>query len=155
MIPFILAAFFLFLTACGDNQPDISAYKDMPITVSGLTEKDFEVTPAELEKLGSVSGSGTGSSDKAGTVDGYGPTLDSFLSEHGKKRDDFSKIRFTGKDEYTKTIWGEMLKKQEIIFSISDGKEPLQKSETPMRLLIPGAESSYWVYGVVKIEFIK
>jgi hypothetical protein len=47
-----------------------------------------------------------------------------------------------------------MLQEKQIVFSLSNGKDPLGESEIPMRLLIPGAESSYWVYGVVEIEFI-
>lgn len=149
----VLPAFSL--TACGDGRPDISAYEDMPILIRGLAEDDFEITPAELAEMECVSGSGTGDSEKAGTVEGYGPTLDSFLSEYGKQRSDFSKIKFTGKDGYKKTIWGEMLEDREIIFSLSNGKEPLNEIETPMRLLIPGEEPGYWVYSVVEIEFIK
>jgi len=152
----VLAAIVLLLSlsACG-GEPDISAYKDMLIQIIGLTEDNFEITPSELAEMKCESGSGEGSSEKAGSIDGYGPTLDTFLAEYGKERSDFSKIKFTGKDDYKKTVWGDTLKDQEIVFSIANGKDPLKEGETPMRLLIPGEDSSYWVYGVVKIEFIK
>ncbi len=157
--PAILLTFFLALilpfalASCGGGKPDISAYEDMPIVIKGLAEDEFETTPAELAGMDCVSESDTGGSDKAGTVEAYGPTLDTFLSAYGKQRSDFGKIRFTGKDAYHKTIWGEMLEEKEIILSIANGKEPLKDSEAPMRLLIPGAEPNYWVYSVVEIEF--
>ena len=47
-----------------------------------------------------------------------------------------------------------MLDNDQIVLSISGGDDPLNDSETPLRLIVPGAESSYWVYGVVQIEFI-
>ena len=149
----ILLLFIGLITACG-SKPDISKYEDIPITVKGLAEEDFEITPAKLADMECVSGSGTGDSDKAGTVEGYGPDLDSFLAGYGKERSDFSKVKFVARDGYKKTVSGDMLQEKEIVFSLSNGKDSLGESETPMRLLIPGAESSYWVYGVVEIEFI-
>jgi hypothetical protein len=141
------------LAACG-GKPDISAYQDMPVSITGLTDEDFEITPAELIKLDCASESDTGKSEKAGTVEGYGPTLDTFLAQYGKERSDFEKIRFIGKDGYKKTLWGELLDNGQIVLSLSNGKEPLNDSETPLRLVVPGADSSYWVYGVTQIEFI-
>lgn len=142
------------MTACG-GKPDISSYEDTPIIIKGLADEDFEITPADLLEMDCVSGSDTGDSDKEGTIDGYGPTLDTFLAVYGKERSDFSKVKFIGKDGYKKTIWGEMLKEKEIVLSVANGEEPLKDSETPIRLLIPGADSSYWVYGVNEIEFIE
>ena len=155
LIPLTLALILtLTLSGCS-SRPDLSEYEDVPILIKGLEAQDFEITPGELLEMDCVSGEDTGGSDKAGTVEGYGPELDSFLSEYGKKRSDFSKIRFLAKDGYKKTIWGEMLENSEIVFSVANGDEPLRENEMPMRLLIPGAESSYWVYGVVEIEFVE
>lgn len=144
----------LALSGCS-NGPDLSGYEDVPILIKGLEAQEFEITPGELLEMECVSGEDTGGSVKAGTVTGYGPDLDSFLSEYGRKRSDFSKIRFLAKDGYKKTVWGEMLENSEIVLSVANGNEPLRESETPMRLLIPGAESSYWVYGVVEIDFVE
>lgn len=154
LLVFLFSVFVtVSLTACG-GEPDISAYENMPIMIMGLEEEDFEITPAELAEMECVSGSGKGDSDKAGAVEGYGPALDTFLAQYGKERSDFEKIRFIGKDGYKKSVSGEMLKDKEIVLSLSNGEKPLKESETPMRLLIPGAESSYWVYGVIQIELI-
>lgn len=150
----ILAAFLIpAMQGCG-SKPDISAYQETPVMIKGLTEEGFEITPAELIKMECYSESGTGDSDKAGTVEGYGPTLDTFLAAYGKERGDFAKIKFTAKDGYQKTVFGKMLEEKEIVLSVANGEDSLADSETPMRLLIPGAESSYWVYGVTEIEFI-
>lgn len=156
--PALIAVLFIFiilLSACGNQNPDISAYQDMKIQVTGLQEEDFDITPAELIQMDCVSGSSEGNSEKAGTVNGYGPTLDTFLAHYGKERSDFDKILFTGKDGYKKTLWGELLDSDKILLSISNGKDPLSDSETPLRLIVPGQESSYWVYGVTQINFIE
>lgn len=159
-LPVLLLFILLFLlpalsTACGNGKPDISAYQDTPISISGLTDEAFEITPAELMEMECVSESDTGKSEKAGTVEGYGPSLDTFLEQYGKERSDFEKIRFIAKDGYKKTLWGELLKNDQIVLSLSDGDKPLSDSEEPLRLIVPGAESSYWVYGVIQIEFIR
>ena len=66
-IPALISVFLIILlSACGDKSPDISAYQDTPIRVTGLTEEDFDITPAELIKLDCVSESDTGSSEKSG-----------------------------------------------------------------------------------------
>jgi len=151
--PLLVIVFFGF-SACGSSNPDISAYAQDSILIIGLLEEDFEITPEELLQLECTSGGGTGQSEKAGTVEVYGPTIDTFLAEYEKSRSDFTKIRVTAKDAYKKVIWGEMLTDGEIIFSIANGAEPLTEGQKPMRFFIPDADSSYWVYGIIELEFV-
>ena len=56
---------FLLLAGC---KADLSAYADTPITVMGLTDEPFTVTPEELAQLKCVDAKARGNSDKAGTV---------------------------------------------------------------------------------------
>ena len=60
----LLAVLFLLLAGC---KADLSAYADTPITVMGLTDEPFTVTPAELAQLKCVDAKARGNSDKAGT----------------------------------------------------------------------------------------
>lgn len=146
---------WFFIAGCSASlQADLSAYGDQPIRISGLTAEDFTVTPNELAKLDCESQSATGKTQKAGTVNGVGPTLDTFLAQYNKKQTDFQKIIFRAKDGYTITLGPQDLKKHTIILSLANGKEPLSEQEAPLRLLIPGAESGKWVRMVTEIKFI-
>ena len=61
----LLSVLFLLHAGC---KADLSAYADTPITVTGLTDEPFTVTPAELAQLKCVDAKARGNSDKAGTV---------------------------------------------------------------------------------------
>lgn len=146
-------ALMLTLCACGNKTADISEYGDTPITVSGLTEEEFTITPNQLAALECVSRTATGATAKAGTVNAYGPLLDTFLAQYGCAPSDFYKIRFLCADDYKVVLRGEYLTDYDVVMSVSAGTQPLEESLQPMRLLIPEAESSMWAYSVIRIEF--
>lgn len=150
-----LWAFLLLLTAVSCSRPaDISAYGDTQITISGLKDTDFTVTPNELAALKYVNKSATGQTAKAGTVSAQGPALDTFLARYGKKQTDFERIRFIASDDYRVVLRAEDLAKFQIVLGISSGSKPLPESERPLHILIPGAESSAWEYACIRIEFV-
>lgn len=151
LIP-ILALLFLLLCAC-DKAADISPYGDTPITIVGLTEEDFTVTPNELAALESVSRTATGATAKAGTVNATGPLLDTFLAQYDCKMSDFYKIRFIASDNYKVVLRDEYLTDYEVVLAVSGSSEPLPESQWPLRILIPDAPSNMWEYAVVQIEF--
>lgn len=151
-----LGCMFLFLVlccACTGKTADLSGYGDMPITVSGLTDEEFTITANELAQLECVSRTATGATAKAGTVNAYGPLLDTFLAQYGCQASDFYKIRFLCADNYKAVLRGDYLTDYEVVMAISYGGEPLPESCQPMRLLIPEAESNLWAYSVIRIEF--
>jgi hypothetical protein len=150
----VIVLLLLLLCACG-KKADISAYGDTPITISGLADKDFTVTPNELAKLPCVSRTATGATAKAGTVNATGPLLETFLEQYGFKESDFSKIRFIADDSYKVVLKDEYLTDYEVVLAISSGSEPLPSEQQPLRILIPEAESSMWEYSVVRIEFVR
>ena len=140
-------------TACGTA--DLSAYGEEPITISGLKESDFTVTPAELAEMDCVKRSDTGRSEKAGTVKAYGPLLSTFVGKYGYEMADFSKVRFICKDQYKVVLQDEYLTDYEIVLSVASGSDPLAEAERPLRILIPEADSYRWAYSVERIEFEK
>ena len=148
-----LLILLLLLCSCGDKTAVIAEYADAEITVSGLLDEEFIITPAELFALESVSRSATGATEKAGTVGAEGPLLDTLLAEYGFKPTDFTKIRFIARDEYRVTLRGGYLTDYEVILAVSSGNKPLSEATRPLRLVIPGAESGMWIYGVIRIEF--
>lgn len=152
-ITVLIFALLLSLTACGAKQADISDYGDTPITIAGLMDEEFTITAYELAQLECVSRTASGATAKAGTVNAYGPLLDTFLAQYGCKSSDFYKIRFLCADNYKAVLKDEYLTDYEIVLAISSGSEPLPESCQPMRLLIPEAESNLWAYSVIRIEF--
>ena len=156
--PLLCCAALLLVLCCacgGSKSADISAYGDVPITVSGLTEEEFTITANELSQLECVSRTATGATAKAGTVNAVGPLLDTFLEQYGCKAADFYKIRFLCADNYKVVLRGEYLTDYEVVMAVSSGTQPLDEGLQPMRLLIPEAESNMWAYSVIRIEFEK
>ncbi len=156
----LLALFLVMITWLGAGcstsvRADLSSYGDEPIRISGLTDdEDFTVTPKELAKLECESGSATGKTQKAGTVCGVGPTLDTFLAQYNRQQTDFQKIIFRAKDSYTITLGPRDLQEYIIILSLANGNKPLSENEAPLRLVIPEADSGKWVRMVIEIEFV-
>lgn len=149
----LVCALALLLAGCGGKQTDISDYGGTPIEIAGLTEEPFTVTPDDLAALECVSRTATGATAKAGTVNAYGPLLDTFLAQYGYEPGDFYKIRILCADQYKVVLKGDYLTDYEVVLAVSYEDEPLPESCRPLRLLIPEAESSYWAYAIVRIEF--
>ena len=146
----LLASCISSLTAA-----DISGYINEEITISGLLDEEFTITPGDLMELECVSRTATGATEKAGTVEATGPLLDTFLAQYGYKASDFDRIRFLAKDAYRTLLRNEYLTDYDVVMAVSSGKEPLSEDLRPMRLLIPEAESSMWIYAVIRIEFVR
>lgn len=149
----VLIAMTVLCMFCACGKADISAYEDQTITIHGLKEEDFTVTPAELMELKCVSRQDTGATAKAGTVKAYGPLLPTFLEHYGYSLDQIDRVRFYCKDEYKVVLKDEYLTDYDIILSVASGSEALGEKEQPLRILVPEAESSKWAYGITDIEF--
>ena len=138
--------------------PDISDYESVGVSISGIEEEDFIVTPADLAELDcveqTVTGTGAGpqGESKAGTVTAYGPTLETFLAQYGLETTDFTRINFFCKDGYTVTLARDALE-DEAILSLASGDEALAAYQQPLRLVVPDESSGQWCYGVLRIEF--
>lgn len=153
-----LALWVLLLCGCGETvkvRADLSDYGESPITIKGLKDEDFTVTPNELAELDCVKRTATGATAKAGTVNAVGPLLNTFLTQYETEMSDFQKIRFLCSDGYKTVLKEEYLTDYEVVLQLAEGDEPLPEKQRPLRILIPEAESSYWAYAVTSIEFVK
>ena len=142
--------------------PNYTAYAQQTITIAGLTDEPFQVSVEELASLDCVrlsatgQGKGFGGKSKAGVVDAYGPTLETFLAVYGDGAlpTDFRRIKFSCKDGYSIILHGENLE-YETILCVTRGKRPLHDEQQPMRIVIPDEASGKWAYGVERIDFIR
>ena len=133
---------------------DISAYENEQILVTGLTDEDFYITPGQLAELPLEKVTATGETAKAGTVNGIGPTMDTFIEAYGEgaAKEDFKQVKFYASDNYT-TALVRTLQEGEIVLSIANGNEPLYEGHQPLRIVIPGEDSGTWIYMITAIEF--
>ncbi len=156
-----LALLLLLATAaaCGSKAQRSAAepgpFDEEKIVVHGLQEQDFEITLGDLKKLSTVSrhAEAARSNGEKVSVDATGPLLDTFLQQYGKSQKDFSRIRFTAKDQYSIAVPSDVLANRQIILSyINDGK-PLEDDMQPVRVVIPGERAMYWVRNMIRMDF--
>ncbi len=157
----VLVVAFIAYSIWDEVRPaDIASYADTPITIVGLTEEEFTITPQDLVEMdcvrltasGSGSGRGVSGASKAGFVAAYGPLLEDFLNQFGYTQTDFRRIKVYCSDGYTVILRGETLE-YDIVMSVASGKNSLYAKQKPLRLVIPDEQSGKWAYGVTKIEF--
>jgi hypothetical protein len=131
----------LSLFGCKGNTQlaaDIAEYGDAPITIAGLADAEFTITPNELAKLDIVKKSNY-----------TGVLLTTFLAEYDAAPGDFALIRFIASDAYRVTLHTKTLTASEILLTLT----PLAESERPLRLYIPDLETNQWIYAIERIEF--
>lgn len=151
---FLILPFFIAILCCFTGcKANISEYENEKIQITGLLEEDFYITPAELAGMGCTEAVAHGKTAKAGTVQAYGPTLETFLSSYGKSVEDFYSIKFSAADDYDVTLGRQTFQKQEVILSVANGSKALYKEQQPLRVIIPEVDSGKWIRMVNKIEF--
>jgi hypothetical protein len=140
--------------------PNITAYAADGISISGLSDEDYIVTPDQLIGLDceqtSASGSGSGQfgESKAGSVAAYGPFLETFLQSQGFSLSDFTRIKVYCKDGYSVILRPDMLEGEPIL-SVADGSEALAPYQRPLRMVIPGETTGKWAFGILRMEFVR
>lgn len=146
----------LFTGCSATVKADISEYKDSEITIAGLTEEEFTVTPEELSQLKCKKKTlSTTSKGRKVTQNAIGPTLETFLENYGYSLDDIEEVIFVASDGYTKSYDSDFfLVHDEIILSVASGNDPLEEEDQPVRLAIEDVMPDNWVKGVVRIQFI-
>lgn len=142
----------LCMTGCGVDDIDISGYAEETVTFTGITDDDIALSVADLKELDCVTVKAESTSDKIGEVRATGPTLDTVLHQFGMEQSDIEKIHVYAKDDYDAKIDLSVLDGAEIILAFGEGGEPLDAEEAPVRIIIPGSDSAYWVRMVERIE---
>ena len=141
------------------RKPDIAAYADTPITVTGLGDT-FTVTPAELLTLECVqgaysgTGAGAGGESKAGSVEVCGPKLSTFLAKYGagKTIEDLGRIVLRCADNYEVVLRAENIE-EGIVLSVAAGTDALAEDSQPLRVIVPSLPTGKWARQVVSLAF--
>lgn len=142
----------LVLVSCGTDDIDISEYADRTITISGVVDEDVSLTIADLKAMDCVTKSAESTSDKIGKVKATGPTLETVLSQYGIHQKDLKRIKIYAKDDYDVKIGSNVLTEDTIILAFGIDGKPLDGESAPLRIVIPGSDSAYWIRMVERIE---
>ncbi len=152
----------LLLTGCSDPvrqqtelRAELESYADEKIVISGLQDKDFEISVAELMEFDTVTKSAA-----SNTADGQqvkvkitGPLLNTFLQKYGKSQRDFSVVRFSARDKYSIAVVSDILANRDIILGFMDKGKALIGEDRPVRVVIPEERAMYWVRMLNRIDF--
>ena len=143
------------VTGCGVDDIDISGYDDETITIKGVSDREVTISIAQLKELECVTIKAESTSDKIGKVRATGPTLDTVLSQYGISQADLKNIKIHGRDDYDIKIGSDVLGEDTVVLAFGIDGKPLDEESAPLRIVIPGSDSAYWIRMVDEIECIK
>ena len=153
-----LLAFCLVLAVmaggCGNPDIDFSAYGGETLSITGLPGEEGPVSlrVSELSELDCVTVKTESTSDKIGQVRATGPLLSTLLAAYGADLEDFSEVTFTASDGYEITLDQAFLKENRVVLAFGIDGQPLDADEAPLRVVIPGSDSAYWIRMVAAID---
>lgn len=151
----IFAVFCMTVTGCGVDQIDISEYPDANIVVEGVSEKEKTLYVAQMKQMDCVTKKTHSADDESTEVWATGPLLETVLKGYGASKSDFSSIRIYGKEKYHITLNKDFLQGNDVILAFGIDEEPLDEESKPLRIIIPGSDSTYWIRAVTRIECVK
>ena len=153
-----IAGYFIYQST---RPADISTYAHREIALVGIEDEPIMLSVQQISEMECVdlvaNGAGLANSrqkSKTGDVAAHGPTLDTLLTNVGAKKSDFTSMICEGYNGYTNTITAEQLE-EEIVCSIAEGNEPLDRDYQPLYIILPDDGTDTWCYGVVTITFEK
>lgn len=160
MLALSLCLMPLFLAGCGNPDIDISAYGDQTVTLIGLNQSgdsngDITLKINELKEMDLVTVKTHSTSDKIGEVKATGTLLETVLKQYGTTLSDYHRIVITATDGYVITLNQPLIGDNELILAFGIGGKPLGIDEAPLRLIIPGSDSAYWIRMIKSIEFVR
>lgn len=148
----LMVALCAMITACGTDDIDISGYENEAITLSGITDQDVSLTIADLKAMDCITKSAESTSDKIGKVKATGPTLETVLSKYGMSQSDLKSIKIYARDDYDVKISSDVLGEDTVMLAFGIDGKPLDEESAPLRIVIPGSDSAYWIRMVERIE---
>jgi hypothetical protein len=172
----VLIAMLLILTLCfaacskpADNSPgnggdagqqsqeQAGGQEGEKIVISGLESADIEITVEEIKGLEPVTVEATSvsSTGKENQYTVTGPLFDDLLKKYGKSQKDITAIRLVAGDGYSIEVPPEVLQSRDLILAHTIDGQPLDERTRPIRAVIPGERSMYWIRNLVRIEILE
>lgn len=137
---------------------NISAYEDVPITIEGITEEPFDITPKELSKMRKdsirveVHEEELGPDDVAELGRAIGPTVETFLKAYGVSLEDVRSMKVYAENDRS-TAYVHTLEDSKIILSVANGRKPLGEKEAPLRIAVADSDAGEWSGWIRRIVF--
>ena len=137
---------------------DISNYEDIEIHIEGITDEPFTITAGDLAdmrltKISVPVHQGELAEDEEPELGrAIGPTLDEFLKQYGKTKDDFRIMKVYDERDRSTAYVGTM-KEKTIVFSVANGRKALGEKEAPLRIAVDGEDPGQWSGWIRKIVF--
>lgn len=161
IIVYLILIFFttaIYLSGCGREKDESTkegpAAGGLTISFSGtdiLIDTDVLKQFSEVDReVPAISDDGEPITRR---VKGY--LLDDILKEYTDlSRGKLEGIKFIAGDGYKVEVAAEILRNEEIILAYEIDGEPLEDWEKPLRSVVPGEFTLYWVKNLVKIELV-
>lgn len=124
--------------------------------ITGVGGKDIEVNVSELKELPVIEDEVT-SVDSSGDENDYkikGALFKDLLAREGISYDNIKSLRFIAGDGYAIEVPEEIIQNRDIILAYEINGKPLAERTRPVRAVIPGERSMYWVRNLTEIKII-
>ncbi|MEN6390026.1 MAG: molybdopterin-dependent oxidoreductase [Syntrophomonas sp.] len=154
----LVLTIMLTLGACGGKTDPAGSPAgpddEQKLLITGLQDKDYEISVGELKKLAPVTKKAEASRANGETVKvkATGPLLEDVLKQKGKSIKDYSTVRFTARDGYSIAVPPDILKSCSIILAYEIDGKALDAESQPIRVVIPGERAMYWVRMLARID---
>ena len=137
LLGMLLCLTCLWMSGCGTDDIDISGYADQKITLTGIGEKEVQLTIQELKEMDCITKKTESTSDKIGVVRATGPTLDTVLRQFGTSQSEVKRIHIYASDDYDIKLPREALGDSDVILAFGLDGKPLDSESAPLRIIVP------------------
>ena len=124
--------------------------------ITGIEDKDMKITVTELKELPVIEDEVT-SVDSSGDENDYkikGALFADLLAKNGIDNNNIKSLRFVAGDGYAIEVPETIINNRKIILAYEINGEPLYDKTKPVRAVIPGERSMYWVKNLVEIQVV-
>lgn len=147
----ILIAVFMLFTYCS-----LTVFAVEKFAITGLGEDRITVSVEKLKELPAVEKEVV-SEDSSGDKNYYkvkGALLSDLVSDLGESPDRINSVRLIAGDGYSIEVPEQIMKNKKIILAYEIDGELLYEKSRPVRAVIPGERSMYWVKNLVEIKVV-
>ena len=165
LLVFISLALLLLVSGCsgeeqatgdspGEATPSGEAVEK--IIISGLPGGAVEIAVEEIKAMPAESGEAFGitSSNEEEMIPFKGVDLNEILKLHGTSLADYSSVRLVAADGYSVEVPEDIIRTSPVYLAYELFGGPLREEARPLRVVIPGVRTLYWIKMLQEIQLI-